>query len=114
MSKKYHLQKRIFLNIDPEMRAYVIAVVEDTRGIPAVNEDAWKWGMMELKIADCYSEISLAFDLSSRSERENSLHKIRELARVVAEFRHALEIEAESIDDRQSYLPWTKAFSAVH
>ena len=31
MSKKYHVRERVFLNLKPEMRAYVIAVVEDTR-----------------------------------------------------------------------------------
>jgi hypothetical protein len=114
MSTKYHLQERIFLNINPEMRAYVIAVLEDTTGIPAVNETDWKWGTKELKIADCFEEISLEFDLSSKEGRANSLHKIRELTRVVTAFRDALEIEAASIDERQSYIPWTKAFSAVH
>jgi hypothetical protein len=114
MSTKYHLQERIFLNIFPEMRAYVIAVLEDTREIPTLNEDAWKWATKELKIADCFEEISLEFDLSTKERRENSIHKIRELARIVAEFRDALEIEAKSIDERQSYIPWTKAYSAVH
>ena len=30
MSKKYHVQRREFLNIHPTWRAYIIATVEDT------------------------------------------------------------------------------------
>src|ERR1041384_1185304 len=111
MSKKYHIQERLFLNKDPEMRAYVIALVEDTSDVPAVNEDGWKHATIELKIADCYDDISLEFDLCSKERRENSLYKIRELARVIIAFRDALEIEAESIEERQSFVPMVKAMS---
>jgi hypothetical protein len=114
MSKKYHMQERLFLNIDPEMRAYVIALVEDTRAIPAFNEDDWKHAAIELKIADCYNEIALEFDLCDKERRQNSLNKIRELARVISAFRDALEIEAESIEERQSFIPMAKAMSVVH
>ena len=33
MSKKYHIRERCFLNKKIDMRAYVMAVVEDTRDI---------------------------------------------------------------------------------
>jgi hypothetical protein len=114
MSKKYHMQERLFLNIDPELRAYVIALVEDTREIRAINVDDWKHATIELKIADCYHEIALEFDLCDRERRQNSLHKIRELARVITAFRDALEIEAESVEERQSFMPMAKAMSVVH
>lgn len=114
MSKKYHMQERLFLNITPEMRAYIIALVEDTSEIPAFNEDDWKHAAIELKIADCYNEIALEFDLCDRERRENSLYKVRELARVINDFRDALEIEAASIDERQSFIPMKQAMSVVH
>ena len=114
MSKKYHLRERIFLNKDPEMRAYIIALIEDTREIPASNEDGWKHATIELKIADCYNDIALDFDLCDKERRENSLYKVRELTRVITEFRDALEIEAASIEERQSFIPMVKAMSVVH
>jgi hypothetical protein len=108
------MQERLFLNIDPEMRAYVISLVEDTREIPAFNENDWKHAAIELKIADCYNEIALEFDLCDKERRQNSLHKVRELARVINAFRDALEIEAESIEERQSFMPTAKAMAVVH
>lgn len=114
MSKKFHIQDRIFLNIDPELRAYIIALVEDTREIPSFNEDAWKHATIELKIADCYSDIALSFDLCDEERRENSLFKIRELSRVINAFREALEIEAESIKERQAFKPLARAASTIH
>ena len=114
MSKKYHMQERIFLNIDPELRAYVIALVEDTSEIATCNEEAWKHATIELKIADCYSDIALTFDLCDEERRQNSLFKARELARVINAFRDALEIEAESIGERQAFKPLARAASTIH
>jgi len=114
MSKKYHVQERTFLNLKTELRAYIIAVIEDTREIPNQNEDDWKWGQIELKLADCSREVSFDFDLSSSSDRENSLHKIRKIVEVINAFHQAIEIEAESIAERQSFTPSTKALTAVH
>jgi len=114
MSKKFHVQERTFLNKLPGMRAYVIGVVEDTRGIPDCYEDGWKWGQIELKIADCFEEISLEFNMSSKEERENSLHKIRKLADIVGSIREAIEIEADSIEAREAIKPLLRALTAVH
>jgi hypothetical protein len=114
MSKKYHVQERTFLNLHMELRAYIIAVVEDTREIPNINEDDWKWGQIELKLADCNREISLDFDLSTADGRENSLYKIGKIAEVINAFHEALKIEAESITERQSFTPNVKAMTAVH
>jgi hypothetical protein len=105
MCKKYHIRERTFLNEKTELRAYVIGIVEDTREIPNHNEDDWKWGQIELKLADCYREASFDFDLSSAEERQNSLHKIRKIAEVINAVHQAIEIEAESIETRQSFVP---------
>lgn len=114
MSKKYHVQERTFLNLSVEMRAYIIGVIEDTREIPNNNEDDWKWGQIELKLADCHREVSFDFDLSSAEERENSLFKIRKIAEVINAVHQAIEVEAESIAERQSFVPLAKAAGTVH
>ena len=114
MSKKYHVQERTFLNLQTEMRAYIIGVIEDTREIPNMDEDDWKWGKIELKLADCSREVSFDFDLSSKEDRENSLYKIRKIAEVVNAVHQAIETEAESIEERQSFTPKMKAMAAVH
>jgi hypothetical protein len=113
MSKKYHVQERTFLNLKTEMRAYIIGVIEDTREIPNINEDGWKWGKIELKLADCRREVSFDFDLSTSEDRENSLFKIRKIAEVVIAVRDAIEIEATSIETRQSFKPVEKTQAAA-
>ena len=97
-----------------EMRAYIIAVIEDTRDIPNIKEDDWKWGQIELKLADCNREVSFDFDLSTADTHENSLYKIGRIAEVINAFHEALKTEAESIAERQSFTPNLKAMSAVH
>jgi hypothetical protein len=113
MSEKYHVRERVFLNLKTDMRAYVIGVVEDTRDIPNANESDWKWGTIELKMADCHDDISLEFNLSTADERENSLFKIRKLADVINAVRDAIEIEAASIETRQSFKPAEHANAAA-
>jgi hypothetical protein len=114
MSKKYHIRERLFLNLKPEMRAYIIGVIEDTREIPAVNEDDWKWGQIELKLADCSREVSFDFDLSTSDDRENSLYKIRKIAEVINAVHEAIEKEAASIEQRQAYSPMAMAASTAN
>ena len=114
MSKKYHLRERTFLNLDLQMRAYAIAVVEDTRELVSEDENDWKYSTVELRFADCVDEVSFSFYLSSKEERENSLHKIREISRIVNAFKEALEIEAEAIDERQSFTPLKASAATVH
>jgi len=108
MSKKYHVQRREFLNRLVEMPAYAIAVVEDTREIAIADVDSWKWGEIKLMFSDCYRNISFEFDLSSIAERENSLHKIRLIAEVVNAFKEALEIEAASVEERLCLCRWPR------
>ena len=114
MSKKYHVQERTFLNKRTGMRAYIIGVVEDTRDFPDCYEEGWKWGEIELKLADCYEEISLEFNMNTKEDRENSLYKIRKLAEVINSVREAIEIEAESIEAREAVMPLLRALTTVH
>ena len=114
MSKKYHVQERTFLNKRTGMRAYIIGLVEDTRDVPDCYEEGWKWGEIELKLADCYEEISLEFNMNTKEDRENSLYKIRKLAEVINSVREAIEIEAESIEAREAIMPLLRALTTVH
>lgn len=114
MSKKYHVQERAFLNKKIDMRAYIFGIVEDTRDIADCFEDGWRWGEIELKLADCFDEVSFEFNLSTKEERENSLYKIRKIAEVVNAVREAIEIEASDIDAREAVKPLLKAMTAVH
>ena len=109
MSKKYHVRERSFLNLQTDMRAYVIGVVEDTREIPNANDQEWKSGMIQLELADCHDDVSYAFDLSTPEGRENSLFKIRKMAEVINAVRSAIETEAASIESRQSFTPAEQA-----
>ena len=114
MSKKFHIQDSAFLNKTAGMRAYIIGVVEDTRDIPDCYEDGWKWGQIELKLADCFEEISFEFNMSTKEDRENSLYKIRKLAEVINSVREAIEIEADSIEAREAIKPLLRALTAIH
>lgn len=99
---KYHVRKRMFLNRYLDMRAFAIAIVEDTRGIPFDEENKWRWGEIQLNLGDCQRHVAFDFDLSSSENRRNSLYKIRKIAEIVNAFRDALEIEAQSIEERQT------------
>ncbi len=93
---QYHVRRREFLNEDPELPAFVIAVVEDTRDLPDEPEDSWKWGTIVLDLADCSRRVSFDFDLNNASSRASSLRKINLIAEVVNAVREAIEIEVES------------------
>lgn len=114
MSKKYHVRERTFLNLNPELRAYVIAVVEDTRHIHTCCSEHRYHGEMSLIMSDCYEEITLDFDLSTKKARENSLHKARKLAEVITAFRDALELEAVATEDRETVNLHERKMTAVH
>ncbi len=114
MSKKYHIRDRSFLNKNPEMRAYIMALVEDTRDIAQCFEDEWRWGEIELKLGDCFDEVSFEFDLSTPVDRENSLYKARKIAEFVNAFVAAIELEAADIEAREAVKPLYKALAAVH
>jgi len=93
---RYHVRRREFLNEDPELPAFIIAVVEDTRDVPDDPEDHWKWGTVVLDLADCSRRVSFDFDLNDSSARANSLRKINLIAEVVNEVRDAIAVEVES------------------
>lgn len=106
---KYHVRKRIFLNRDLEMRAFAVAIVEDTRLIPNDEESGWQYGAIQLNLADCNRHVSFDFDMDTKESRRDSLYKIRRIAEVVNAVRDALEIEAKSIDERKIVKPKAKA-----
>jgi hypothetical protein len=97
---RYHVRRREFLNADPELPAFIIAVVEDTRDLPDDPEDHWKWGTVVLDLADCSRRVSFDFDLNDSSARANSLRKINLIAQVVNEVRDAIAVEVESRNAR--------------
>ena len=98
---KYHVRKRIFLNRDLDMRAFVIGIVEDTRSIPNDNGDGWKYGEIQLNLGGCYRHVSFDFNMDTKKSRADSLYKIRRIAEIVDAVRDALEIEAKSIENRK-------------
>ncbi len=112
---KHHIRKRMFLNRDLDMRAFAIAIVEDTRSIPNDNENGWKYGEIQLNLSDCYRHVSFDFNMDTKKSRADSLYKIRRIAQIVNAVRDAIEIEAKSIDERKIVKPKEKpkAKSAV-
>lgn len=98
---KYHLRKRVFLNRHLEMRAFAIAIVEDTRDISNENDNQWKWGEVQLNLGDCQRHVTFDFDLSSKENRRNSLYKIKKIAEIINAFQQAIEIEAHSNEQRE-------------
>ena|ERR1700712_1815779 len=114
MPKKYHMRERTFLNIHTDMRAYLIAIVEDTRHIQTCCRDHRYSGEIVFKMSDCFDDVALDFDLSTHAERENSLFKIRTIVEVLTGFRDALELEAEAIKDREFVNLHERSMAAVH
>lgn len=113
MSKKYHVQRREFLNQFTTWRAYVIASVEDSSDIVACCHDNHE-SNVHFELASCSDEIELHFSLSTAMDRENSLYKANKLAEVVNAFRDAIEKEIVIINERQSTQQHARAASAVH
>jgi len=114
MDKKFHVNERAFLNLPTNLRACVIAFVEDTSIYPACCEEYREGGQISLSIADCYNEIELYFDLSTAGERENSLHKAEKLADILTRFRDAIEAEVKAIEKRDALQQHARVASAVH
>ena len=114
MSKEFRINERVFLNLPTNLRAYIIAYVEDTNPYPACCEEYSEGGQISLRIADCYNEIDLDFDLSTSRRRENALHKARTLADVLTRFSAAIEAEVKAIDERTTIKQHDRAASAVH
>lgn len=98
---RFHVRRRMFLNRDPQLPAFVIAVVEDTRGIPDEEPgQPWRWPTIDLTFGDCNRRVSFDFNMDTAEERADSLYKIRRLAAAVNAVRDALEVEAASLAAR--------------
>lgn len=97
---RYHVRRREFLNEDPELPAFIIGVVEDTRDLPDDPENRWKWGTVVLDLADCSRRISFDFNLSDASSRANSLRKVNLIAEIVIAVRDAIAVEVEARNAR--------------
>ena len=54
ISARYHVRRREFLSADPTFGDLIIGVVQDTREISDDDEQAWKWGKVQLEISDGY------------------------------------------------------------
>ena len=80
------------------MPAYIIGVVEDTSEYS--GEDSC--GTIELKLSDCYRNISFDFSMVDALDRADSLYKIRRIAEVVNAVKEAIEKEVENIRKRRS------------
>src|SRR5882672_11606579 len=98
---RYHVRCREFLNEDPELPAFIIGIVEDTRGISDDDPDrSWNWGGISLELADCYRRVRFDFDMDDEKRRANSLRKINLIAEVVNAVRYAIAVEVESRNQR--------------
>ena len=101
ISERYYVRRREFLNEDPELPAFIIGVVEDTRAIADDDPDqSWNWGIVTLDLADCYRRVRFDFDMQSSEHRANSLRKINLIAEVVNAVRDAIDAEVESRNAR--------------
>lgn len=87
------------------MRAFAIGIVEDTRQIPNDAENGWRYGTIQLNLADCYRHVSFDFNMDTKESRADSLYKIRRIAQIVNAVRDAIETEAKSIDARKTVKP---------
>lgn len=96
---RYHVQRREFLNEDPEMPGYIIGVVQDTSNIPDEDE-RWKWASATLDFGDCTRRVSFDLNMSDPDERRKTLNKINLMAEVVNSVRDAIEKEVESRNSR--------------
>ena len=98
---RYYVRRREFLNDDPEMPAFIIGVVEDTRAISDDDPDQrWNWGTVSLDLADCYRRVRFDFDMQSPEGRAGSLRKINLIAEVVNAVRDAIAAEVASRNAR--------------
>ncbi|MCU1267221.1 MAG: hypothetical protein JWM21_3539 [Acidobacteria bacterium] len=101
VTTRYHVRRREFLNADPDLPAFIIGIVEDTRTIPDDDpKQRWHDGTINLDLADCYRRVSFCFYMSDAEERANSLQKISLIAEVVNAVRDAIALEVESINAR--------------
>ena len=97
ISERYYVRRREFLNEDPDLPAFIIGIVEDTRQIP--NDDpnqSWMNGTITLDFADCYRRVSFDFPMYDPVSCANSLRKIKLIAEVVNAVHEGIALEVES------------------
>lgn len=100
ISERYYVRRREFLNEDPELPAFIIGIVEDTRAIPDDDAELWSQGDIVLDLADCSRRISFYFNMYSPEQRANSLRKINLIAEVVNAVRDGIAREIKSRNAR--------------
>ncbi len=101
ITERYHVRRREFLNEDPDLPAFIIGIVEDTREIPDDDPNQnWTCGSVSLDLGDCYRRVSFCFDMYSAAARANSLRKISIIAEVVNAVRDGIALEVESLNAR--------------
>lgn len=114
MSKKYHIQKREFLNQFPTWRAYIIASVQDTSDMHSCCDEHSSESKVFFEMASCSEQIELHFSLATPLDRENSLYKANKLAEVISAFRDAIEAEIGVINERCSTQQHARAANSIH
>ncbi len=101
LTERYHVRRREFLNEDPDLPAFIIGIVEDTREIPDDDpKQRWNEGAINLDLADCYRRVSFCFYMYDAVARANSLRKVSIIAEVVSAVRDAIALEVESRNAR--------------
>lgn len=101
--QRHYVRRREFLNEYPDLPAYIIGIVEDTREIPDDDPDCrWNGGDITLDLADCYRRVSFDFAMYDADERANSLRKISLIAEVVNAVREGIALEVESRNARDA------------
>ena len=101
ITEKYYVRRREFLNEFPDLPAFIIGIVQDTREIPDDDSDCgWHAGTITLDLADCYRRVSFDFAMYDAEERANSLRKITLIAEVVNAVREGIALEVESRNAR--------------
>ncbi|HWN08960.1 MAG TPA: hypothetical protein VNO50_06770 [Pyrinomonadaceae bacterium] len=101
-TEKYYVRRREFLNEDPDLPAFIIGIVEDTRAIPDGDPDSrWNGGTITLDLADCYRRVCFDFSMYDAAQRANSLRKITLIAEVVNAVREGIAMEVESRNARE-------------
>lgn len=102
VSERYYVRRREFLNEDPDLPAFIIGIVEDTRAIPDDDPDSgWNSGTITLDLADCYRRVCFDFLMYDADQRANSLRKITLIAEVVNAVREGIALEVESRNARK-------------
>ncbi len=101
MSNKYHIKERIFLNLDLDMPAYAIAIVEDTGEHQGKSDGEFYYGDISLSLSDCYRRVTYDFNLCDKEGRKAALYKIRRIAKMFNAFREAIEKEVKLIESLQ-------------